>query len=165
MPDNIRPSRSQSPERSDRRHRIEGQETQDQPRRSSSHWEITPTPEARECQSTGLGSQLRHQAEQHGVNIFGLSGPEMQNRRNQQVDQQASSSRDSHSESEELGQEPIRSQREREKLMELYLDLREAKPLARQPRSQSVHDGLQQLDQFWQDVLLIRERGRIRKWQ
>ena len=140
-------SRSQSLGHLDRQHRIEERETQDLLQRTLPHQEIILTPEAQEHQSTGLESQLRQRAEQNGLSIFGLSGPEMQSRRNQQVDQQANNRSDSHSETEELRQGPI-SRQEQEKVMELWVDLRDAQPLEQQRRSLSVNDALQQLSQY-----------------
>lgn len=143
--------RSQSFNHLDRQHRSEGQEIRDQQPRSLPHQEIIPTPEAQRHQLTSPESQLRQQAEQRGINIFGLSGPE--GRRNQQVDQQTNE-RDSHSEPEELRQRPI-SPHKWEKVMGLWVDLNNAPPLERQRRSLSVNDALQQLEKYKQDAQSI----------
>jgi hypothetical protein len=149
--DNTSHRRSQSLNHLDRQHRIEGQEIRDHQPRSLPHQEIIPTPEAQRHQLTSPESQLRQQAEQRGINIFGLSGPE--GRRNQQVDQQTNEG-DSHSEIEELRQRPISPQRW-EKVMSLWVDLRDAPPLERQRRSLSVNDALQQLEKYKQDAQSI----------
>lgn len=154
MTDNIRRSRSQSPEHADREHRIEGREIQDQSRRPLSSREITSTPEAREYQSISLQDWLRQQSERHGIQIFGLNDPEMPDRRNQQVDQQASSSRDSHSEAEDLRQDQQQVMPQRASLVHM-LEMLNSPPPRLPRRSFSVHEARQQLDQFRQDVLLI----------
>jgi hypothetical protein len=78
----------------------------------------------------------------------------MPDRRNQQVDQQASSSRDSHSESEDLRQNQQQVMPQRKSLVHM-LEMLNSQPPRLPRRSFSVHEARQQLDQFRQDVLLI----------